>query len=176
VTTSRGEVRARTVIHTTNRWASHLRPEFEKLILPERGTVAAIKAPAGFLKRTGAQHWDSSINVSPLIVLLICRGSLANAYDRLQNYHHQMPPPYNTIMIGGGRPYLAHRPEQCMLRDDDDSQMDGIAEFFKSWPARDVKDWEDEGPELERDVDEGGCWTGGEFWMSSWRYQRVKSC
>jgi glycine/D-amino acid oxidase-like deaminating enzyme len=69
VTTPRGEVRARTVIHTTNRWASHLRPEFEKLILPERGTVAAIKAPAGFLKRTGAQHWDSSINVSRSVVL-----------------------------------------------------------------------------------------------------------
>jgi hypothetical protein len=60
-------VRARTVIHTTNRWASHLRPEFEKLILPEKGTVAAIKAPAGFIKRTGAQHWDSSINVSRAI-------------------------------------------------------------------------------------------------------------
>ena len=71
-------------------------------------------------------------------------------------------------MIGGGRPYLAHRPEQCMLRDDDDSQMDGIAEFFKSWPARDVKGWETETPELERDVDEGGCWTGGEFWISTW--------
>jgi glycine/D-amino acid oxidase-like deaminating enzyme len=63
VTTARGVVRARAVIHTTNRWASHLRPEFEKLILPEKGTVAAIKAPAGFMKRTGAQHWDSSINV-----------------------------------------------------------------------------------------------------------------
>jgi hypothetical protein len=53
-----------------------------------------------------------------------------------------------------------------MLRDDDDSQMDGIAEFFKSWPARDVKGWETETPELERDVDEGGCWTGGEFGTS----------
>jgi hypothetical protein len=85
-----------------------------------------------------------------------------------------MPPPYNTIMIGGGRPYLAHRPEQCMLRDDDDSQMDGIAEFFRSWPATDVKGWETETPELERAVDEGGCWTGGEFWMGSSNYQRVK--
>ena len=66
-------------------------------------------------------------------------------------------------MIGGGRPYLAHRPEQCMLRDDDDTQMEGIAEFFRSWPASDVKDWEAESPELERAVDEGGCWTGGEF-------------
>jgi glycine/D-amino acid oxidase-like deaminating enzyme len=74
-----------------------------------------------------------------------------------------MPPPYNAIMIGGGRPYLAHRPEQCMLRDDDDKQMEGIAEFFRSWPATDVQGWGADGPELERAVDEGGCWTGGEF-------------
>lgn len=65
-------------------------------------------------------------------------------------------------MLGGGRPYLAHRPDQCMLRDDDDKQMDGIAEFFRSWPATDVKGWGADSPELERAVDEGGCWTGGE--------------
>jgi glycine/D-amino acid oxidase-like deaminating enzyme len=65
VDTDRGVVRTRAVIHTTNRWASHLLPEFEKLILPVKGTVAAIKAPAGFIKHTGAQHWDSVVNVSP---------------------------------------------------------------------------------------------------------------
>jgi glycine/D-amino acid oxidase-like deaminating enzyme len=64
VNTDRGVVRTRAVIHTTNRWASHLLPEFEKLILPVKGTVAAIKAPAGFIKHTGAQHWDSVVNVS----------------------------------------------------------------------------------------------------------------
>ena len=64
VNTNRGVVRTRAVIHTTNRWASHLLPEFEKLILPVKGTVAAIKAPAGFIKHTGAQHWDSVVNVS----------------------------------------------------------------------------------------------------------------
>lgn len=64
VTTDRGELRARTVIHTTNRWASHLLPEFSKLILGERATLAAIKAPEGFIKHTGAQHWDQSVNVS----------------------------------------------------------------------------------------------------------------
>lgn len=53
-----------------------------------------------------------------------------------------------------------------MLRDDDDTQMEGISEFFRSWPATDVKGWEAESPELERAVDEGGCWTGGEYWMS----------
>lgn len=63
VTTARGSIRARAVVHTTNRWASHLLPEFTKLILPLRGPVSAIKAPPGFLKRTGAQHWDAVCNV-----------------------------------------------------------------------------------------------------------------
>lgn len=64
IVTDRGEFRARTVIHTTNRWASHLLPEFSKLILGDRATLAAIKAPEGFIKHTGAQHWDASVNVS----------------------------------------------------------------------------------------------------------------
>lgn len=29
-----------------------------------KSTVAAIKAPANFIKHTGAQHWDSQVNVS----------------------------------------------------------------------------------------------------------------
>lgn len=64
VKTARGIIKARAVVHTTNRWASHLLPEFSKLILPLRGPVAAIKAPPGLLKRTGAQHWDAVCNVS----------------------------------------------------------------------------------------------------------------
>jgi len=64
VNTNRGVVRTRAVVHTTNRWVSHLLPEFEKLILPMKSTVAAIKAPAGFIKHTGAQQWDSQVNVS----------------------------------------------------------------------------------------------------------------
>jgi glycine/D-amino acid oxidase-like deaminating enzyme len=63
VKTNRGSLRARAVVHTTNRWASHLLPEFDKLIMPDRGSVNAIKAPSGFIKHTGAQHWDSTVNV-----------------------------------------------------------------------------------------------------------------
>jgi glycine/D-amino acid oxidase-like deaminating enzyme len=64
VKTARGNIRAKTVVHTTNRWAGHLLPEFEKLIIPDRGSMNSIKAPSGFIKHTGAQHWDSTVNVS----------------------------------------------------------------------------------------------------------------
>ncbi|KAK4499239.1 hypothetical protein PRZ48_009752 [Zasmidium cellare] len=139
VTTDRGELRARTVIHTTNRWASHLLPEFSKLILGDRATLAAIKAPEGFIKHTGAQHWDHTVN----------------------NYHLQLPPPYNAIILGGGRQYTVHMPEACFPNDEEDKQFPGIADFFQSWPTSDVAGWPAETrPELARDVDEGGCWTG----------------
>ncbi|KAF1938601.1 DAO-domain-containing protein [Clathrospora elynae] len=139
VTTERGTIRAREVVHTTNRWASHLLPEFSKLIMADRGTIAAIKAPPGFIKHTGAQHWDKSVN----------------------NYHLQIPPPYNTIIIGGARQLLVHRPEDCVLNDKEDEQIAGVPEFFRSWPASDLTAWpESSSTELSKEVDQGGCWTG----------------
>lgn len=63
VTTARGSVRTRAVVHATNRWASHLLPEFGNIIFGNRATLASIKAPEGFIKHTGSQHWDSVVNV-----------------------------------------------------------------------------------------------------------------
>ncbi|EUC40285.1 hypothetical protein COCMIDRAFT_9817 [Bipolaris oryzae ATCC 44560] len=137
LTTSRGTLRAKTVVHATCRWASHLLPEFERLILPQLGAIAAIKAPEGFVKMTGAQHWDG------------------------MNYHLQLPPPYNVIIIGGARQLLSHYPEISILNDEDDKQAPGVPDFYKTWPAADVVDWP--GPkvaELGFDVEQGGSWTG----------------
>lgn len=64
VKTDRGSIRTRAVVHATNAFASHLLPEFENLIKPEISTLAAIPAPSKFIKHTGAQHWDSTVNVS----------------------------------------------------------------------------------------------------------------
>ncbi|USP76839.1 hypothetical protein yc1106_04113 [Curvularia clavata] len=142
LTTPRGTLRARSVVHTTCRWASHLLPEFENLILPQLGAIAAIKAPAGFIKHTGAQHWDSMVN----------------------NYHIQLPPPYNTIIIGGARQLLSHNGELSLINDKEDRQIEGVPEFYKTWPAADLVGWP--GPkvaELSLEVEKGGSWTGDGF-------------
>ncbi|KAF2028091.1 nucleotide-binding domain-containing protein [Setomelanomma holmii] len=134
VKTARGTIRVRIVVHTTNRWAFHLLPEFDKLIIPKRATVNAIKAPPGFIKHTGAQHWNNTVN---------------------------LPEPYNTIMLGGARPINVHTPDAVMMNDEEDRQFVGVPEFCESWHASDVKDWP--GPikaELGMPVGEGGCWTG----------------
>lgn len=61
-----------------------------------------------------------------------------------------------------------------MMKNDDDKQMDGIAEFFRSWPVRDIKDWEADSPELELAENEGGCWTGSESSLSSYGANTLK--
>jgi glycine/D-amino acid oxidase-like deaminating enzyme len=161
VNTNRGVVRARAVIHTTNRWASHLLPEFEKLILPMKSTVAAIKAPAGFIKRTGAQQWDTQVNVSSLVILPYYPLDLTLF---TQNYHIQLPPPYNVIILGGARAVLVHKPDECYHCDNDDLQFENVPEFMRSWPESDVAGWDGSQPaELAREANDGGCWTGSEF-------------
>jgi hypothetical protein len=156
VKTPRGDVRTRTVVHATNRWASHLLPEFGNLIFGGRGTLASIKAPEGFIKHTGAQHWDHVVNV-------YLPSSLKPFFNRIsQNYHIQLPPPYNAIIVGGGKSLLVHDPHSYILNDSEDQQFVGIPEFYQSWPAADIIDWPGEIPtKLNRCVNEGGCWSGG---------------
>ncbi|KAH8597734.1 FAD dependent oxidoreductase-domain-containing protein [Bisporella sp. PMI_857] len=139
VKTPRGDVRTKVVVHATNRWASHLLPDFGNLIFGSRGSLASIKAPQGFIKNTGAQHWDHIVN----------------------NYHLQLPPPYNTIILGGGKSLLVHDPRTYILNDSEDKQFDGLPEFYQSWPASDVAQWPGEDPaELGKQLDEGGVWSG----------------
>ncbi|KAH8667627.1 FAD dependent oxidoreductase-domain-containing protein [Tricladium varicosporioides] len=141
VKTSRGEVRTKAVVHATNRWAAHLLPEFDNLISSARGTIAAVKAPEGFIKHTGAQHWDSLVN----------------------NYHNQLPPPYNTIMVGGAQAVLVHDLRQSNRNEREDQQFEGVPEFYKSWPKSDILGWEGgDQAELGKDDNEGGVWTGVE--------------
>lgn len=104
VHTDRGSVRAKRVIHATvrhlplptrlhiilrlvhgtneqNRWAGHLLDEFKDLIVAGRATLAAIKAPEGFIKHTGAQHWDAVVNVRsciPELPAALCTGQCAS--------------------------------------------------------------------------------------------------
>ncbi|OBT79094.1 hypothetical protein VF21_02492 [Pseudogymnoascus sp. 05NY08] len=139
VKTPRGDVRTKAVMHATDRWASHLLPDFGNLIFGGRGSLASLKAPEGFFKHTGAQHWDEIVN----------------------NYHLQLPPPYNTVILGGGKSLLVHDPRSYILNDSEDKQFDGLPEFYQSWPASDVAQWPGEGrAELAKVLDKGGVWTG----------------
>lgn len=89
-----------------------------------------------------------------------------------QNYHLQLPPPYNTIIIGGAKAVLVHDPHAHILNDSNDKQFAGVPEFYQSWPASDVVGWEGKNPaELGKDVNEGGCWTGSKCCVRSTQIQ-----
>lgn len=130
-----------------NAWASHLLPEYANLIFPSVSTVGAIKAPEGFIKNTGAQHWDGEI----------------------WNYHLQLPAPYNAIALGGAKSVIAHYPRAWLGRGEDDRHLPGVPEYMETWPASEVVGWPSGGggggggadkAELALPADQGGVWTG----------------
>jgi hypothetical protein len=93
---------------------------------------------------------------------------MAREANESQNYHLQLPPPYNNIIVGGARSLLVHNPQRCYPNDNEEKQIDGASEFFRSWPESDVVGWP--GPaELALDANEGGCWTGGRSFLTYFR-------
>lgn len=50
------------------------------------------------------------------------------------------------------------------MNDEEDKQIKGVPEFYKTWPKSDVKDWPGSTiSDLGLETDQGGCWTGGKI-------------
>lgn len=79
----------------------------------------------------------------------------------LQNYHLQLPPPYNHIVVGGAKALTVHDPSSFVMSENEDEQFTGVPEFYKDWPERDIAEWKGS-PEFALDENAGGVWTGGE--------------
>lgn len=61
-----------------------------------------------------------------------------------------------------------------MLNDSEDLPFDGVSDYYQSWPASDVVQWQGEAPaELAKKVDEGGCWSGGKSSFMLSLYQKA---
>ncbi|KAF3763924.1 DAO-domain-containing protein [Cryphonectria parasitica EP155] len=139
VVTPRGSTKTKAIIHATNAWASHLLPEYSNIISPSVSTVGAIKAPEGFIKNTGAQHFD----------------------DEIWNYHLQLPPPFNALILGGAKPVIAQYPREWFKRGEDDKHLPGVPAYMKAWPKEEVVGWPSSDEcELALPAKEGGVWTG----------------
>lgn len=81
----------------------------------------------------------------------------------MQNYHLQLPPPYNHIIIGGAKPLTVHKPDLYVLSDAEDKQFPGVPEFYADWPESDIAGWKGKGAtEYAKKLNEGGVWSGGE--------------
>ncbi|CAG8961849.1 hypothetical protein HYFRA_00014040 [Hymenoscyphus fraxineus] len=140
VTTPRGSILTKTVIHATNAWTNHLLPDFRNLIYPSLATVAALKPhdPDLRLRNTGAQHWDGIVN----------------------DYQVQLPPPNTTIVVGGAKKVLVHVPDRWINNVDTSSNIRGVPEYYQSWASSSIIGLESQPKELARDAEDGGCWVG----------------
>lgn len=78
------------------------------------------------------------------------------------------------MIVGGARQVLVHQPDATYPSDDEHKQIEGIPEFYRTWPESDVAGWTGTG-ELARDVNEGGCWTGGKLYYRCKESSRFKS-
>lgn len=76
----------------------------------------------------------------------------------------QLPPPYNTLIIGGAKAVVAHYPHDWIRADAEDKLNPGVAEFYKTWPKSDIVGWPGKGDEAELSLEttKGGNWTGVE--------------
>lgn len=119
------------------------------MIFQSVSTVGAVKAPQGFIKASGAQHWGGDI----------------------WNYHLQLPAPHNHIILGGAKSVLTHYPRTWLKRNDDDLHLPGVPEYMSTWPNEEVVGWPSSSPagegegekkatELALPADQGGIWTG----------------
>lgn len=112
--------------------------------MPSLSIVSALKAPAGFIKNTGAQHFDNNT----------------------WNYHLQLPSPHNTIILGGAKTVLAHAPRVWLNHGDDSIHPPGIAHYLATWPENEVVGWPADDNNnnnhtgLALPALEGGAWTG----------------
>lgn len=126
-------------MYKKNAWTSHVLPEYSNLIFQSVSTVGALKAPEGFIKATGAQHWGGDI----------------------WNYHLQLPGPYSHIILGGAKSVLTHYPRKWHKHNDDDLHLPGVPEYMSTWPENEVVDWPSSSSvEMALPADQGGIWTG----------------
>ncbi|ORY24897.1 FAD dependent oxidoreductase-domain-containing protein [Naematelia encephala] len=139
VTTPRGVIRAKRVVHATNRWASHLLPQFEGIINPALATICAVKASPYYVEKP----WESTVSIR---------------WDGvINNYLSQFPPPLSTIIIGGAKEVLIKDPSSFIGSDAEDRLIPGVEEYFKGIPKRDFIGWD--GPDVA-DLENAGVWTG----------------
>ena len=117
VQTSHGTIKARHLILATNGYTSYLLPEFNDLIVPERGTMSALLPPKGSTHLAYSHGFKGT------------KGSDPSHDDYLtQRPFEGVPNPRGHLMYGGGQNFA----QQVTLGTSDDSFLDdGCATYLR---------------------------------------------
>lgn len=115
--TDRGTIQASHVILATNGYTSHLLPEFDDLVVPERGVMTALLSPQGSGRLENSYGFVGAIGGNPIHDDYLIQRPSSNASD-----------PAGHLMFGGG--HVAKKLK--MVGETDDSVLDeGCAQYLR---------------------------------------------
>ncbi|KAH6886961.1 FAD dependent oxidoreductase [Thelonectria olida] len=124
LTTTRGLVRAKTVLHAMNGYTSSLLPEFADKIVPARGICAHIKPrnpPARFLTNSYMIRWSEA------------------------QYEYLIPRLDGSIVVGGARSEYYQDLQIWYNNVNDDKLIESAKSYFDGYMQRVFHGWEDSG-------------------------------
>ncbi|KAL2834913.1 FAD dependent oxidoreductase-domain-containing protein [Aspergillus cavernicola] len=134
VCTSRGTIKAKTVIVATNGYTSSILPQYKDKIVPVRGTCGRIVAPPG--------HPGPALTTSYTI--------RHNSW----NYDYLIPRGDGSIVVGGARPAFIDDPDKWFDVSDDSRVLESAVRYFDGYMQRTFIGWEDSHAYTDR------VWTG----------------
>lgn len=136
VTTSRGKVKAKKIVHASNAYVSAILPEYKDRIIPVRGVCSRIvtpKLPAPYLPNSYILRFGG------------------------QEYDYLIPRTDGSIIVGGARAAYLHKLENWYDIVDDSVVLEPAKRYFDGYMQRHFRGWENSGAYTDK------VWTGSRF-------------
>ncbi|CAL3968849.1 unnamed protein product [Diplocarpon coronariae] len=133
LTTARGSIRARTIVHASNAYADTVLPEYKDRIVPARGICCRITSP----KRPAPP--------------------LANSYMLRSSdweYEYLVPRADGSVVVGGARSAYYPALGEWYNTTDDSRLIESARHYFDGYMQRTFHGWEDSGAAVDQ------IWTG----------------
>lgn len=129
IKTSRGDIRAKQIVHANNAYVGGLLPEYRKSIVPSKGICCRITVPEG--------------KTAPL---------LNNSYiNREENktLHYLVPRADGSIIVGGAAQEFKVFRDQWYNNTDDSTLIEAAKDYYRGYMQRTYTGWEDSGAEVD---------------------------
>lgn len=152
--TPRGITLARKVVFSTNAYASALLPQYEKTIIPYRGTACHIvRQPSGTSTLAEPEGAGPTSDYEQLV-------NTYNIHASPSSVEYFNPRPDGGLILGGGQEL--YRDDKSVWWDmiDDNSLIEGVKEhWFKGYMGRKFRGWDEDGRDEKVDC----VWTGSKL-------------
>ncbi|KAI5460188.1 FAD dependent oxidoreductase [Mariannaea sp. PMI_226] len=134
ITTPRGNIETKKVIHATNAYASHILPEYSHAITPVRGVCSHLEST----KREKTPHLVNTYGIR---------------FDEVNN-DYLIPRADGSVIVGGARQAFWHNKERYFGTVRDDELVSEATPYFDNYMQRHFRGWE------KSDMKTKKVWTG----------------